>query len=59
MSLMLLGSLRVESKQEGWLSFDVYAAVNDWFRNASDNMGLRVSVETLEGGFWIERNSSS
>lgn len=48
-SLMLLGSLRVESRQEGWLSFDVYVAVNDWLRNASDNMGLRVSVETLEG----------
>lgn len=55
---MRLGSLRVESRQEGWLSFDVYDAVNDWLRNASNNMGLRVSVDTIEGGFCITAMNS-
>ena len=44
-----LGSRLAGSHQEGWLVFDVTNALSDWISRPRGNLGLKVTVETLEG----------
>nr|XP_039254630.1 bone morphogenetic protein 7-like [Styela clava] len=52
-----LGSRIVNCTQEGWLVIDVTSACQDWLNYPYNNMGLRVSVETL-GGRLINLNKA-
>lgn len=40
----------VAAGQEGWLAFDVTTASNHWLLHPRSNLGLRLYVETEEGG---------
>ena len=42
--------LSVPAGQEGWLAFDVTTASNHWLLNPRSNLGIRLYVETEEGG---------
>lgn len=43
----------VPAGQEGWLAFDVTTASNHWLLNPRSNLGIRLYVETEEGGSWL------
>nr|CAB3225915.1 BMP5/7-like [Phallusia mammillata] len=47
--VILLGSRLVESSEQGWLVFDATRAARDWINYPHKNLGLKVSVETIEG----------
>ncbi|XP_026942721.1 bone morphogenetic protein 7 isoform X3 [Sagmatias obliquidens] len=51
--LFLLDSRTLWASEEGWLVFDVTATSNHWVVNPRHNLGLQLSVETLD------ENSSS
>lgn len=48
--LVLLDVQSVPAGQEGWLAFDVTTASNHWLLNPRSNLGIRLYVETEEGG---------
>ncbi|KAM7373563.1 hypothetical protein PAMP_008405 [Pampus punctatissimus] len=48
--LVLLDMQSVPAGQEGWLAFDVTTASNHWLLHPRSNMGIRLYVETEEGG---------
>ena len=48
---MLLDMQSVPAGQEGWLAFDVTSASNHWLLHPRSNMGIRLYVETEEGGW--------
>lgn len=48
--LVLLDMQSVPAGQEGWLAFDVTTAANRWLLHPRSNMGIRLYVETDEGG---------
>lgn len=48
--LVLLDMQSVPAGQEGWLAFDVTSASNHWLVHPRSNMGIRLYVETEEGG---------
>lgn len=37
------------ASEEGWLVFDITATSNHWVVNPRHNLGLQLSVETLDG----------
>ncbi|XP_077585912.1 bone morphogenetic protein 5 [Stigmatopora nigra] len=45
----LLDSKRVQASDGGWLVFDITATSNHWVMNPQQNLGLQLSVETLDG----------
>ncbi|XP_061894026.1 bone morphogenetic protein 5 [Entelurus aequoreus] len=45
----LLDSKRVKATDGGWLVFDLTATSNHWVMNPQQNLGLQLSVETLDG----------
>lgn len=47
---MLLDVQSVAAGQEGWLAFDVTTASNHWLLQPRSNLGIRLYVETEEGG---------
>lgn len=47
---MLLDMQSVPAGQEGWLAFDVTTASNHWLLHLRSNLGIRLYVETEEGG---------
>lgn len=47
---MLLDIQSVPAGQEGWLAFDVTSASNRWLLHPRSNLGIRLYVETEEGG---------
>ncbi|XP_033266293.2 bone morphogenetic protein 7 isoform X3 [Orcinus orca] len=51
--LFLLDSRTLWASEEGWLVFDITATSNHWVVNPRHNLGLQLSVETLD------ENSSS
>lgn len=48
--LVLLDVQSVPAGQEGWLAFDVTTASNHWLLHPRSNLGIRLYVETEEGG---------
>lgn len=48
--LVLLDMQSVPAGQEGWLAFDVTTASNHWLLHPRSNLGIRLYVETEEGG---------
>lgn len=48
--LVLLDVQSVAAGQEGWLAFDVTTASNHWLLQPRSNLGIRLYVETEEGG---------
>lgn len=48
--LVLLDMQSVPAGQEGWLAFDVTSASNHWLLHPRSNLGIRLYVETEEGG---------
>lgn len=48
--LVLLDMQSVAAGQEGWLAFDVTSASNHWLVHPRSNLGIRLYVETEEGG---------
>ena len=48
--LVLLDIQSVPAGQEGWLAFDVTSASNRWLLHPRSNLGIRLYVETEEGG---------
>lgn len=49
--LFLLDSRTLWASEEGWLVFDITATSNHWVVNPRHNLGLQLSVETLDGEF--------
>lgn len=49
--LVLLDMQSVPAGQEGWLAFDVTSASNHWLLHPRSNLGIRLYVETEEGGY--------
>lgn len=49
--LVLLDVQSVAAGQEGWLAFDVTTASNHWLLQPRSNLGIRLYVETEEGGY--------
>ena len=49
MALFLLDSRTLWASEEGWLVFDITATSNHWVVNPRHNLGLQLSVETLDG----------
>lgn len=47
--LFLLDSRTIWASEEGWLVFDITATSNHWVVNPRHNLGLQLSVETLDG----------
>ncbi|XP_062961551.1 bone morphogenetic protein 7 isoform X2 [Cynocephalus volans] len=47
--LFLLDSRTLWASEEGWLVFDITATSNHWVVNPRHNLGLQLSVETLDG----------
>ncbi|KAG8513356.1 Bone morphogenetic protein 7 [Galemys pyrenaicus] len=47
--LFLLDSRTLWASEEGWLVFDITATSNHWVVNPHHNLGLQLSVETLDG----------
>lgn len=47
--LSLLDSRTLWASEEGWLVFDITATSNHWVVNPRHNLGLQLSVETLDG----------
>ncbi|CAH6776713.1 Bmp7 [Phodopus roborovskii] len=47
--LFLLDSRTLWASEEGWLVFDITATSNHWVINPRHNLGLQLSVETLDG----------
>uniref|UniRef100_A0A674EX04 Bone morphogenetic protein 5 n=1 Tax=Salmo trutta TaxID=8032 RepID=A0A674EX04_SALTR len=45
----LLDSKKIKASDGGWLVFDITATSNHWVLNPLQNMGLQLSVETLDG----------
>lgn len=49
--LFLLDSRTLWASEEGWLVFDITATSNHWVVNPRHNLGLQLSVETLDGKY--------
>ncbi|XP_036607476.1 bone morphogenetic protein 7 isoform X2 [Trichosurus vulpecula] len=47
--LFLLDSRTIWATEEGWLVFDITATSNHWVVNPQHNLGLQLSVESLDG----------
>ncbi|XP_030064807.1 bone morphogenetic protein 6 [Microcaecilia unicolor] len=47
--LFLLDTQEVWASEEGWLEFDITATSNLWVINPQHNLGLQLSVETMDG----------
>ena len=47
--MFLLESRTLWASEEGWLVFDITATSNHWVVNPRHNLGLQLSVETLDG----------
>ncbi|KAG7462803.1 hypothetical protein MATL_G00188620 [Megalops atlanticus] len=45
----LLDSKKLRASDGGWLVFDITATSNHWVLNPQQNMGLQLSVETMDG----------
>ncbi|XP_064806230.1 bone morphogenetic protein 5 [Oncorhynchus masou masou] len=45
----LLDSKKIKASDGGWLVFDITATSNHWVLNPLQNMGLQLSVETMDG----------
>lgn len=45
----LLDSKKIRASDGGWLVFDITATSNHWVLNPQQNMGLQLSVETMDG----------
>ncbi|KAL0964653.1 hypothetical protein UPYG_G00327090 [Umbra pygmaea] len=45
----LLDSKKIKASGGGWLVFDITATSNHWVLNPLQNMGLQLSVETMDG----------
>lgn len=45
----MLDSKKIKASDGGWLVFDITATSNHWVLNPLQNMGLQLSVETLDG----------
>ena len=48
-TLYLLGSRLVDATQEGWLVYDVTSVLHEWILRPERNLGLKVTVETMNG----------
>lgn len=49
--LFLLDSRTIWAAEEGWLVFDITATSNHWVVNPQHNLGLQLSVESIDGEF--------
>ncbi|XP_048819226.1 bone morphogenetic protein 7 [Tympanuchus pallidicinctus] len=47
--LFLLDSRTIWAAEEGWLVFDITATSNHWVVNPQHNLGLQLSVESIDG----------
>uniref|UniRef100_A0ACB8F6M4 Bone morphogenetic protein 7 n=1 Tax=Sphaerodactylus townsendi TaxID=933632 RepID=A0ACB8F6M4_9SAUR len=47
--LFLLDTRKIWAVEEGWLVFDITATSNHWVVNPQHNLGLRLSVESIDG----------
>ncbi|XP_077191796.1 bone morphogenetic protein 7 [Paroedura picta] len=47
--LFLLDTRTIWAAEEGWLVFDITATSNHWVVNPQHNLGLQLSVETIDG----------
>ncbi|XP_076811100.1 bone morphogenetic protein 7-like [Clavelina lepadiformis] len=50
-SIYLLGSRLVGSQQGGWLVYDVTSAMQEWLQYPESNLGLKITVETIDGNY--------
>lgn len=57
--LVLLDMQSVPAGQEGWLAFDVTTASNHWLLHPRSNLGIRLYVETEEGGCSAELHGTT
>jgi len=39
----------VEASQEGWLVYDVTSVLGEWIQRPETNIGIKVTVESMEG----------
>lgn len=49
--LFLLDTRTIWAAEEGWLVFDITATSNHWVVNPQHNLGLQLSVESIDGKF--------
>ncbi|XP_026520725.1 bone morphogenetic protein 7 isoform X1 [Notechis scutatus] len=47
--LFLLDTRTIWAEEEGWLVFDITATSNHWVVNPQHNLGLQLSVESIDG----------